>query len=228
MQVNPAEDWQRLTQHYREIGDGELEELAADYADLTETAKQLLRSEMLSRGLGDPHAPPVATLSSDPPKPSRWASSVNPDSGGSRADDADAGTDEQDEGPRDYTWKTLLCECEEREQARQIQEMLRRKGIESWVEAPSVRWGISYPRVLVAADQLDQAREVASRPIPQEIVDQFKIEVQEFVAPKCPRCGAEDPVLEGADPVNAWLCEGCGKQWTDPAPALNGDLEKTG
>jgi hypothetical protein len=24
MQVNPAEDWQRLTEHYREMSDGEL------------------------------------------------------------------------------------------------------------------------------------------------------------------------------------------------------------
>jgi ribosomal protein L37AE/L43A len=223
MQVNPAEDWQRLTEHYREISDGELEELAADYADLTEIAQQLLRSEMLSRALGDPQAPPVAKVSSYPPQPSQWASSVDPDSGGSQSDD----TGDQEDGPHDFTWKTLLCECEKREQAWQIFEVLKRAGIKSWVEAPSVRWGIGYPRVLVAADQLDEAREVAARPIPQEIVDQFKIEVPAFEAPRCPKCGAEDPVLESADPENAWLCESCGKQWMDPSPAQNEDLENT-
>jgi hypothetical protein len=222
MQVNPAEDWQRLSEHYREIGDGELEELAADYVDLTETAQQALRSEMLSRGLGDPQARPVATLRSDPAKPSRWASSVNPVSGGLRSDDADR----QDDGPHDYTWKTLLCECDSSAQAWEIHKALWQAGIESWVEEPG-RDRVSVPRVVVAADQFDQAREIAARPIPKEIIDEYSTEIPEFVAPKCPHCGAEDPILESADPVNAWLCEACGKQWTDPAPAPNVDLEKT-
>jgi hypothetical protein len=101
--------------------------------------------------------------------------------------------------------------------------MLKREGIESWFEGPSIRWGIGSPRILVAADQLDQAREIAARPIPQEIVDQFKVEVPEFEAPTCPKCGAEDPVLENADPVNSWLCEACGEQWTEPTPDTHGE-----
>jgi transposase-like protein len=69
----------------------------------------------------------------------------------------------------------------------------------------------------VAADQLEEAREVASRPIPQAIVEQSRMQIPEFELPRCPGCGAEDPLLESADPVNAWLCESCGRQWTDPA-----------
>jgi tRNA(Ile2) C34 agmatinyltransferase TiaS len=80
---------------------------------------------------------------------------------------------------------------------------------------------LSYPRVVVAADQLEQAREIAARPIPQEIIDEFNAPPEEYKPPVCPKCGAEDPVLESADPVNSWLCESCGEQWSDPAEAAD-------
>jgi len=70
--------------------------------------------------------------------------------------------------------------------------------------------------VLVAADQLDEARAVAARPIPPDIVEQSKIAPPEFEPPFCPKCGAADPVLENADPVNEWKCEVCGAEWSDP------------
>ena len=57
MQSDPALEWRRLTEHYREMSDEELRELAADFANLTETAQQVLAQEMRSRGLGDPQAP---------------------------------------------------------------------------------------------------------------------------------------------------------------------------
>lgn len=219
MQVNPAEDWQRLTEHYREVSDEELEELADDYGDLTETAQQALRSEMLIRGLGDPLAP-AKPGSLAHPGPARWASSVDPDSGGERPDAANA---DGDNGPHDYTWKTLLCECEEQRQALEICEVLKRAEIESWIEKPGSQYSGDDGswRVLVPADRLERAVEIARNPIPQDIVDLFREDAPAFEPPVCPNCGAEDPVLESADPVNAWLCEACGKQWTDPAPGPN-------
>jgi hypothetical protein len=223
MQVNPAEDWQRLTEHYREVSDEEIEELAADYADLTETAQQALRSEMLTRGLGDPLAKDAASHGPNATLRSQWASSVNPDSGGRQSSASDA----EDDSAHDFTWKTQLCECESADQAWQLYLVLKREGIDSWFERPGSRYArdARYPRVLVAADQLDQAREIAARPIPQDFIEESGEEVREFEPPVCPKCGAEDPVLESADPANAWLCEACGKQWIDPMPAPNGDLE---
>ena len=41
MEINPAEDWHSLTDHYRTMLDGELEELADSIDDLTETAGTL-------------------------------------------------------------------------------------------------------------------------------------------------------------------------------------------
>jgi len=194
------------------MSEDELDELAVDFGDLTETAKQALRSEMRSRGLDDPAAP---TISVKPPIPlSNGSASVAPES---EAEDNDAS--------RDYTWKTVLCECSDYKEAWRIHAALARAGIESWIE----RQGSKYPtpwvgefmtgelQILVAADQLNQARAIAARPIPQDIVDESNTEVPEFVEPKCPMCGSDDVVLEGVDTENRWRCELCDAEWTDAA-----------
>jgi hypothetical protein len=202
-------EWQRLTQLYKEMGDGELEALDADKADLTQVAQQVLRDEIRKRGLDDAHK-----LSTEPNQAGSFGASK-----WGTGEDAAAHEDAPEEGelPVEYTWKTPLCECEDREETWQIQEVLRRAGIESWLEGPGYRDGRDFftPRVVVAADQLEKAQEIISQPIPQEIVEQSKIGVPEYVPPVCPSCGAEEPILESADPVNAWRCETCGKQWTD-------------
>ena len=82
-----------------------------------------------------------------------------------------------------------------------------------------MEFGRRYARVLVAADQLDQARAIAARPIPPEIVSESAPKLPDYQPPKCPGCGAPDPVLEGVDPANSWKCEQCGRQWTESVPA---------
>jgi hypothetical protein len=215
MQINPTEEWQRLAEHYRDMLDGELEQLAESFGDLTETAQEVLRTEMLSRGLGEPGAkkPPAGRL----PRASapRFASSVDPDAGVGLADRSEG--DQEEDSPADFTWKTLLCECNTSEEAYQLRQVLQRAGIDSWVEGANSRSG-GYPTVVVAADQLEQAIEIANQPIPQEILEESRMEVPEYIPPKCPACGAEDPVLESAEPTNSWLCEACGEQWTEPMP----------
>jgi hypothetical protein len=231
MQADPMLEWQRLTEHYREMNDDELRQLAADFADLTDNAKQALRGEMQSRGLGDPEAPNTATTNAPPSNvPSAPATAhVEPEPGaeypgfyagyfGRMPDlvpDTPGGAD--NEGAHDYTWKTLLCDCDTNDQAQELSAALRQAGIESWVQQPR-EFGRRYPRVLVAADQLDQARAIASQPIPQDIVEESQTEAPDFTPPSCPICGAPGPVLEGVDPVNSWKCEQCGQQWTDSEP----------
>jgi hypothetical protein len=134
--------------------------------------------------------------------------------------------------PHEYTWKTPLCQCDRREEAVYLQQALRRAGIESWfnfqghatsyVPSTEHRLGIGSIEVLVAADQLDQARVIAAQPIPQEIVEESKQELPEFVEPKCPKCGSDDVVLEGVDPENTWRCEQCDEQWTEALPTEDG------
>ena len=78
-------------------------------------------------------------------------------------------------------------------------------------------------RVVVAADRLEEAREIAARPIPQDVIDEYNQPTPEFVAPRCPQCGDDDPLLENAEPTNSWLCEACGHQWAEPETGLDKD-----
>ncbi len=212
MQIDPVTEWRRLTDHYRRMYDAELQQLARSYADLTETAQQVLRDELRQRGLPQPGSPvpqiaAIANARADAPQP---------------GENVDASTypedfEDEEKPSVEYTWKTVLCECEEWDQVRQLQEMLRRARIDSWSQA-----GLLYPRILVAADQLEEARAVIARPVPQDVVDESHEPPEEYRMPRCPSCRAEDPVLEASDPVNTWLCEACGRQWSDPAPAGEG------
>ena len=229
MYGNPAEEWQQLNEHYHKMWDEELNQLAEDFGNLTETAQQVLRNEMRNRGLRDPVAP--GGVSKGPFRPAaspsapRFSSSVDPISAGSRLGDYDA--QRENESRHEYTWKTPLCECDTTEQAWQLHAALKHAGIDSWVDNAGSRGG-GFPRVVVAADQIEEAHDIAARPLPPQVVEESRLEVPEFEAPKCPTCGAEDPVLESVDPANSWLCEACGKEWTDPSPDADGASEKPG
>ena len=108
-----------------------------------------------------------------------------------------------------------LCDCETTVEARRVAVMLQRAGIDSWIEASAKHYG---PRILVGADQLDQAQVVATRPIAQDILDEEREleNAPEYENPTCPECGAPDPTLESVEPSNNWLCESCDHAWSDP------------
>ena len=241
MFTNPADEWRALTAHYRSMVDEELLELAAAFNDLTPTAQQVLRDEMRLRKLGDPQAPAPAREFTSPPIPPPIPPPSSRDSlldgaalaFGARPPGLVPNAPEQPSasGPVEYTWKTLLCSCDSDEQAWQIYEMLRRAGIESWIEGPSTyanssgsqegSFDTGSRRLMVAADQLDQARNIAAQPVPPDIIEQSKISPPEYEPPVCPQCGAEDPLLEDVEPVNAWKCEACGAEWSDPEADLD-------
>jgi hypothetical protein len=212
MLQSPGEERQRLTEEYARKYDGELEQLAESSSDLTEIARDVLREEMRKRGLDRAGAKPAVM---DRPaevgiEDQTWdlAFTSAPPAGSSGA-----GAD--DDNAHDYTWKTYLCECETQEQARQLAEALRRAKIDCWIRG--LRG--TYPQVMVAADQLEQARSIANQPIPQAVIDELKAaeeNPQAFEMPVCPNCGAQDPLLLAAgDDGNIWLCEACDEEWTD-------------
>lgn len=212
MQMDPIAEWRRLTGLYNQMSEIELYELDARREDLTELARQVLRDEIGKRKLPEPTVmaegkKPFIQIA--PPDAANWPFA---------AGDGDSESIlEEDSLPREYTWKTLLCECDEREEAWQIYEVLRRAGIDAWLEGPrsSRSLDVTALRVLVAADQLDRAIEIAKQPIPREIVELSRMEIPEFELPRCPACATEEPVLESVEPANTWRCERCGKQWQD-------------
>jgi ribosomal protein S27AE len=229
MQTDPLVEWQRLTELYSKMYDGELLNLAADSVDLTETARQALDGEMRKRGLELPRAASNAPEEPDRPRATQWGPRVS-----APQIDAPGSATAGQAAPHDFTWKTLLCECGDNGEAWQLCEALRQAGIESWIDGPQRSYpplsdlDMRSPRVLVAADQLDQARLVAAKPIQGEIVGQSKTQPPEFEPPVCPSCGAGDPLLEGVDPVNSWQCGACGREWTEPIGDLAGTQERAG
>ena len=114
MQIDPVAEWQRLTEFYRAKGDEELLELAEDFGNLTETAQDVLKTELRSRGLSMPGSNQQQAASEWRPSPyTGFQSSVDPDEYFSRdevndekIDASDVSTDE--DVPVDYTWKTVL------------------------------------------------------------------------------------------------------------------------
>ncbi len=220
MRTDPAEDWRRLTDLYRGMDELELRELATDFANLTGMAQQVLRDELRRRGLSLPLTQGEVLLNGVPlPRP--------------RAFVMPADADTKRDFPVECTWKTLLCECNEPEQAWQMCEVLRQAGIESWIEGPGLysphaELDLTNPRVLVAADQLDEARLIAARPIPAEIVELSKMKLPDFEPPPCPRCGAQDPLLEAVHACNVWRCEVCGQQWRDVEKRSSDEAELAG
>lgn len=232
MQDDPVRYWQDLTGNYARMSDGELLELDARPEDLTEVAQQALRDEMNKRGLAkakpEPMPQGVRLMGAD----IRWEPASY------RYEFAKDDL-EQGEGEREYTWKTRLCDCETRMQAIQLARALQEAGIDSWIQtsrATADVMDLTYPRILVAADQLEQAQAVAGQPVPQHIIDESMEELeaapQEFEAPSCPQCGATDPVLcapddpipgdpkpDDEDWVNTWHCEACGAEWSDAEQA---------
>jgi predicted RNA-binding Zn-ribbon protein involved in translation (DUF1610 family) len=210
MQNDPMEEWRRLTALYSEMGEIEIQDLADQINDLTPAAQQVLRDELKKRGISGV---------SDTKKPADSSAAVHIEPSSYRYQFSELPA--EDEGSRDYTWKTPLCECETNEQVSQLAEALRRAGIDSWVDKPTSKFFSYNPRISVAADQLDQARLIAAQPIPQDIIDAMKADSEEpETVPEfsCPKCGAKDPTLESVDPSNEWLCESCGHAWSDPLP----------
>ena len=212
MQDDLSEEWRRLSEHYAQMYDGELVRLAGRYSDLTNVAKEVLRVEMGKRGLGDPEKP----------------AEVQPDSGRLRFERgveldgrAESGDDAEAEAPtHEYTWKTELCECENYEQSWQIAKVLERAGIDCWSRNPTTRFAtgaldLRNIRIMVAADQLEEARKILAQPIPQDIIDEWQVEVPEYAIPKCPSCGDPDPTLLEDEQANRWSCEVCGKEWAE-------------
>jgi hypothetical protein len=215
------EEWRRLTTLYSEMGGIEIRELAAQINDLTETAQQILRDELKKRGLSEksPRSTSTDRELVDDSAQVHWVSEED------HSQDADGGVAAT--GSVEYTWKTGLCRCDSIDEAAQRGEMLRRAGVESWVQRPGARivvpWlelGVGDIQINVPADQLEEARAVIAQPIPQAIIDQLKEEdsAPAYQLPACPKCQAEDPTLESVEPSNNWLCESCGYTWSDPVP----------
>lgn len=211
------EDRMRFAERYAGLIDDDLLDLADDMESLTQGAQLALAKELERRGLGESRA------ISESQEEDEESALARAEAGISAARNLDGGESETDLAG-EYTWKVQLSEYPTRAEALQRMEMLRRAGIESWFRDPSAYFAepqvemLGY-RVMVAADQLEEAQRILANPVPADIVEQSRTPVPEYEMPTCPRCRLADPVLIDTEPSNKWLCESCGHEWTDPVPA---------
>jgi hypothetical protein len=214
--IDPGKEWQRLTELYARKYDSELLRLFEERNDLTPIAQEALRAEMQSRRLSFP-----VSMTEGERNDSRSGSKFQRPTVGEYLSWSEEEPDsDEGEGREPYfVTKVLLREFSSREEAMTAKHLLGEAGIQSWVEAANnSSLDMRAPRVLVAADQLEEANHLLPDILPGELVAEMGQEVEDFVLPCCPGCGAENPLLqsfEEKDHANHWYCESCGRKWEE-------------
>jgi len=181
------EQYNELTERYRDLSDADLRRLAAAPEDLTEIAQEVLGKEIARRKL-DVEGPDSADWYN-------YAQMAPP--GCSFEFEIDLQAEQA---------AALLSE-------NRIEHMILSSSTRKLAEAgPRVvvlpkdaeraAQLLSHPIPDSVLEELEQEREIAS---------------QEFVPPACPTCHATEAMLIDVDPTNRWLCEACEHEWDDPA-----------
>jgi DNA-directed RNA polymerase subunit M/transcription elongation factor TFIIS len=209
--LDPAGEWLRLTERYREMSDSELLSLARKTSELTEVAQQTLAQELSQRGLKlEPEEPPP------PAQPEPPVDSPDVDSPSYAAE-------------RELV---ELCTVWSLPDALQLQGLLDRAGIpffmgsekatgvdqvtSSFVNGVSVKimriglpWTYPLMREYTPADD----------PAPKQEQELSELSV------RCPQCHSTEVIFDRlVQPTTAmekssskfeWTCDSCGHQWED-------------
>jgi len=208
--IHAAGEWLRLSEHYRQMTDGELIAIARDRSQLTEIAQQILAQELSQRKLkvepekrrGEP-----GTRDQDAPRnPHPNVANNAPSRSGTRTHpvgDTGASAYVGDPYAEDRKLVELLTVWSLRD-ARQVQSMLG---------------GAAWPWALQALAHYE----------PKDVPEWEKREWEKEVAVRCPSCRSKDIVFEelvktanGASPKYRWTCSVCGNQWQDDGVATEG------
>ena len=208
--IDQAGEWRRLAEHYRQMTDGELLDLARQRSALTDAAQQALAQEISSRKL---------TIPSEEPPPLPEPPPDVPDD----ADDPYAKERELIEIATLWSLRDAL----------RLQYLLDVAGIPFYLgpqkatrvdQATNFAGGVAVRIMRVGWPWAWQAMQnyFPKDEPPEEKVDweRFKVEVH------CPRCRSTDVIFEqltrqlkGADGKPSskfkWRCDSCGNEWED-------------
>jgi DNA-directed RNA polymerase subunit M/transcription elongation factor TFIIS len=206
--VDPAAEWLRLSERYRQMSDNELLALARHNSELTTVAQQTLANEISARRLKLPPEEPPAAPPLEPPS----------DSSDSYAEDREL-----------VEIRTVWSLAD----ALQVQTLLDRAGIPFFMGpekatgvdkvTSSFAGGVSVKIMRIGLPWAGQAMknyEPVNEPAPKQEVELSELPV------RCPRCNSTEVVFERliSDPTGAtensspkfeWTCDSCGHQWED-------------
>jgi hypothetical protein len=222
--IDPEQERRRLAEFYSRQMDGELEKVGGQAAELTDTARDVLRTELSRRGLS---AEPLERALVPPPlpvPPTPTARSKTP------AAELPAWLDD------DLALRELvtLRSFRDMPEALLAKGCLESAGIESClVDDNMVRldwfWSnlVGGIKLQVDPKDIEVANEILEQPIP----DGFDVAgVGEYQQPHCPRCESLDVNFQEVLPAayvsaylsvpipfhrRAWRCHSCDAEWED-------------
>ena|SRR5690348_8652622 len=209
----PASESLRIAEHYRQMPDGELIELAQDPSALTQVAQDALKQEISSRRLAMP-------VPDRPPRPEPPPDRPQPDS--PYAEERELVVVRTVYSLRDALQVQRLLDVAGipfymgREKARGVDEVSSTFG--DGVDVKVMRVG--YPWAYAALTNYE----------PKDEPPEENIEWDETVAIRCPRCRSEDVVFKRLrrntksrnsplPPTFHWQCASCGNDWEDDGVA---------
>ena len=210
---DPAGEWLRLSEHYRQLSDDELVGLARQTSELTDGAQQALAQEIANRRL---KIPPEESEAPPSPEP-------EPDS----AEDGESPYAEDRE-------LVVICAVWSLADALKLQHLLDTAGIPFYmgpekatsVDAVSSNFANGL-NVQIMQVGVPWARQVLqSKYFPANEPLEEKADESDDLAIHCPRCHSTEVVFEDLDrgPENSkgkplskfkWTCDSCGHEWED-------------
>jgi hypothetical protein len=219
--IDPEQERRRLAESYSRHIDGELEKVAGQAYELTDIAREMLRAEMLRRGLTAPfvdHAPVVPVPPPSPGDPPPEAPPVESQPG-----------DELD-----VQKMVTIRKFRDLPEALFAKGSLESAGIEcALLDDNMVRldWFISNllggVKLQVRQEDSDVAEEILQQPIPEN----FDVPgIGEYEQPHCPKCQSLDVNFREIAPAayvstilnvpipfhrRAWRCHSCYAEWED-------------
>jgi hypothetical protein len=207
-ELGPAGESLRLSQHYRQMSDEELIQMAQNPSELTELAQEALAQEISARRLQGPRPGAVSRSVVPPP-------------------------DEEDESPyADDRKLVTLCMVWSRRDAHRLQTLLHRAGIPFFigkekatnVDEVSSNFGDGL-EVQVMRAAFPYVAGWLHHYEPQDVPRDEQDWGDPELAIHCPRCHSTDVVFDNPDDEQlydgtmtekfAWACASCGNRWID-------------
>jgi len=241
--LDPAEEFLRISERYRQMSDDELLVLIPQSSELTPFAEQALANEVRSRGLkaavevDGPSAPPQFKGSSfkSPPAFFEHESPKFRDSDGEDFPDSDS-SDDHDSYEEDRKL-VELCTVWSVRDALQLQRILDVAGIPFFM-GPEKATGVDEVTsnfadgvaVRIMLIGLPWARRAMQHYEPEDDPTPKVNEELDELTVRCPKCDSTEVVFEGRAPEPGkamdelshefkWSCDSCGHQWEDDGVA---------
>src|SRR5215471_7518440 len=231
--IDPEQERHRLAKFYAGQLDGELEKVAEEAYELSDLARQVLTDELGRRGL-------TVQMAEHPPQPVKKPSEPGgpPEEASSEEALPQGELTASNEAARELV---AIRQFRDLPAALLAKGSLESAGIDCVLTDDNVvrlDWFISNAiggiKLLVDSEDLAEAEEVLSQPIPERL---DVSDVGDYEQPQCPKCGSRDITFRELAPAaylslafqvpipfrrRAWRCHSCDVEWEEdgvPGPA---------